>query len=134
VKGGGGLVLLVVDELLEGGLLLGAALEDEDDAAERGRAGEGSLVKLRAGEGVGVAGEGGDAGIVDGLEDAGTGSGRLGLRGRRSGGGEEENESRQTRQQRFRERSRDPRHWFDSCCSRKEEMFLAGKLRHLQQA
>src|SRR6202011_4396912 len=73
VPGGGGLVLLVVDELLEGRFLFGAALEDQDDAAEGGGGGEGPLVELGRGEGVGVAGEGADAGIVDGLEDAGAG-------------------------------------------------------------
>ena len=76
VPDGGGLVLLPVDELLEGGLLFGTALEDEDDSAERGGGGEGALVELRAGEGVGVAGEGGEAGFVDGLKDAGAGGGK----------------------------------------------------------
>jgi hypothetical protein len=89
VKGGGGLVLLLVDELLEGGLLLRAALEDEDDAAEGHGVGEGALVELGAGEGMGVTGEGGDAGVVDGLEDAGAWGGKLRLRGRRDRGGEE---------------------------------------------
>ena len=64
-------------------LLFGAALEDEDDAAERCRVGEGALVELGAGERMGVAGEGGDAGVVYGLEDAGAGCGKLRLRGRR---------------------------------------------------
>jgi hypothetical protein len=35
------------------------------------------MVEFGTGEGVGVAGESGDAGVVDGLEDAGPGSGKL---------------------------------------------------------
>ena len=123
VVGGGGLVLLLVDELLEGGLLLGAALEDEDDAVEGGGVGEGALVELGAGEGVGIAGEGGDVGVVDGLEDAGAGGGERGLRGHRGRGGEDESGSRQEKQQSFG----DPRHsTIPAAQTGEAETFLAG--------
>ena len=75
VIGGGGLVLLLVDELLEGRFLLGAALEDKDDAAEGRGVGESALVELGTGEGMGIAGESGDASVVYCLEDAGAGCG-----------------------------------------------------------
>jgi hypothetical protein len=74
------------------------------------------LVELRAGERVGVSGQRGEAGVVNGLEDAGAGARKLRLRERRGGGGEEHSDSRQDRQQSSRERKRNPRHWFYSCC------------------
>jgi len=71
VIGGGGLVLLLVDELLKGGLLIRAALEDENDATEGRGISESALVELGTGEGVSIAGESGEAGVVDSLKDAG---------------------------------------------------------------
>jgi hypothetical protein len=122
--------------LLERGLLLGAALEDENHAAERGGVGEGALVELGTGEGVDVAGEGGQAGVVDRLENAGARGREPRLRRRRGGDGEEESSSRQDRQQYSRELSfKDPRHSIDPAAQTGEaETFLAGKLKHLEQA
>src|SRR5438105_2967269 len=74
---------------------------------------------------MGIAGQSSDARLVNSLEHAGAGCGKLRLRERRGGGGEESSDSRQSRQQ----CSRDPRHWFDSCRSDGEaESFLAGKI------
>ena len=125
VIGGGGLVLLLVDELLEGGLLLGAALEDQDDAAEGCGVGEGALVELGASERMGVAGESSDARVVDRLGERGSEVREAGTARTPGEAAEKTSDSRQGRQQ----TSRDPRHWFDSCCSDEEtEAFLAGKL------
>ena len=106
VIGGGGVVLLLVDELLQSRFLLGAALENKDDAAEGGGVGEGTLVELGAGERMSVAGEGGDASVIHGLEDAGAGCGKLRLPERRGRAGEEKSGSRRG----DRQSSRDPRH------------------------
>jgi len=51
--------------------LLGAALEDKNHAAERRGISQSPLVELGPGKWVGVAGEGGDPSVVDGLQDAG---------------------------------------------------------------
>jgi hypothetical protein len=81
------------------------------------------VVEFGAGERVGVAGEGGDVGVVDGLEDARAGAGERGLRGHRGGGGEDESGSRQDKQQSFG----DPRHsTIPAAQTGEAETFLAG--------
>ncbi len=106
VEGGGGLVLLLIEELLEGGLLLGAALEEQNDVVQGRAVVESSLVELGTGKRVDVTGESGDAGVVDGLEDAGAWR-RLGLR---CNDRQEKNKGRQNRQ------LGEPGHWIHSCC------------------